>query len=180
MVVATFTGFFEYLAELGILDSLLPFLLIFAIVFAILQKATIFGKDKKNINMVVALIIALAVVIPHISGLYPEGADVVNVMNVAIPQVSLVVVAIIMILLLIGIFAPEIQWPGGTVGGWVTVLAAIIVFYIFGNNLGWFGYRGEGLWLGWLGDSSVQAIVLIILVFGLVIWFITSDEKKER
>ena len=40
-------------------DFLYPFLLIFFIVFAILEKTTILGKDKKTINALVAMVIGL-------------------------------------------------------------------------------------------------------------------------
>jgi hypothetical protein len=40
-------------------DFILPFLLIFVIVFAILEKTKIFGADKKQLNAIVAFVIGL-------------------------------------------------------------------------------------------------------------------------
>ena len=40
----------------GAREVLLPFLLIFTVIFAVLQKARIFGDDKKNMNLAVATI----------------------------------------------------------------------------------------------------------------------------
>lgn len=41
---------------------ILPFLLVFALVFAVLQKAQIFGKEKKQIDAIIAAVTALLVV----------------------------------------------------------------------------------------------------------------------
>ena len=52
----------------GVTDVLIPFILVFTIVFAVLQKTKILGDGKKNYNVMIALVMALAVVIPHIFG----------------------------------------------------------------------------------------------------------------
>ena len=54
----------------GLTDVMLPFLLIFTLVFAIMQKTKILGEDKKNFNVIIALVMALLVVIPHITSSY--------------------------------------------------------------------------------------------------------------
>ena len=73
-------------------DILLPFLLIFTVIFAILQRSKILGIDRKNFNVVVALVIGLLVIIPHITGTYPYDRDVVNILNNAIPQISIFII----------------------------------------------------------------------------------------
>ena len=40
-------------------EAVLPFILIFTVVFAILQKSSILGKDKKQIDAMVALVFGL-------------------------------------------------------------------------------------------------------------------------
>ncbi len=45
------------LREVGVFDFLLPFLLIFSIIFAILEKTKILGEDKSNINIIVSTVI---------------------------------------------------------------------------------------------------------------------------
>ena len=39
--------------------TILPFVLVFTIVFAVLQKSKIFGDDKKQIDSIVALVFGL-------------------------------------------------------------------------------------------------------------------------
>jgi hypothetical protein len=166
------------LEDIGLTDVLLPFLLIFTIIFAILQKTNILGKEKKNWNIIIALVIALSVVIPHVTNSYPADGDVVDIINKSLPNVSLVIVAIVMFLILIGLLGGEAKWLGGSISGWIAILSAVLVFFIFGRAAGWFETLPD--WLRWLDDSETQALVIVILIFGIIIWFITKEEKKDE
>ena len=73
--LANFLGALE---SWGLTDVLLPFLLIFTLVFAVLQKTEILGDDKKNFNVIIALVLGLLFVVPHIAGAYPIGYDPVQ------------------------------------------------------------------------------------------------------
>ena len=77
-MVYDFSELVYFIEDFRVMDVLLPFLLIFTIVFAILQKTKIMGKERKNYNVVIALVVALSVVIPHVTGSYPAGIDVVE------------------------------------------------------------------------------------------------------
>ncbi|MBI1969998.1 hypothetical protein HYS48_04860 [Candidatus Woesearchaeota archaeon] len=164
------------LESLGISDVLLPFLLIFTIVFAILQKIEILGERKKNLNVVVALVMALAVVIPHVTESYPPGADVVEIINRALPNVGVVAVVIIMLLLLVGLLSGKDQWGGGSsFAGLLAAVAFIAVIWIFYRAARPYGTYSEGAFGGVLANPDVQALLIIIIIFGLVIWFITKE-----
>ena len=52
----------ESLEDIGFYEVALPFILIFTIVFAILQKVKIFGASGKNFNAVIAVVLAFLVV----------------------------------------------------------------------------------------------------------------------
>lgn len=93
----------RYLEKAGVSDVILPFFLVFVVIFATLSKTNILGK-KKNYNAVVALVMALAVVIPHVTHKYPNNFDVVEIFNKVLPQVSLLIVAGFTLLLLIALF----------------------------------------------------------------------------
>ena len=174
-------NFMVLLYEWGVMDVLLPFILVFTIVFATLQKTKILGEGKKQFNVILSLVMALGVVIPHVTGSYMEwGFDPVQVINNALPQVSIIVVAIIMLLLIIGVFGNQIDIAGGSLAGWVVILAIIAVTLIFGTQVGWFRLP---LWLVFLQNPELQALIVMILVFGVIIWFITKEDKdptKEK
>ena len=168
-------NFIQTLVDWGLVDVLLPFLLIFAIIFAIMQKTKIFG-DRKNINVIVALVIGLLTVIPHVTGTYPAGMDVVEIMNASLPSVSLVIVGVIMLLILIGIFGGEARMFGMAAPTWIAVISIVVILFIFGGAAGWWG--GYGWAEGFFGSDAI-AIIVMLLIFGIIISFITSADTKE-
>ncbi len=165
-----------YLESLGLTDVLLPFILIFTIVFAILQKTEILGASKKNLNVIISLVLALGVIIPHITGAYPPNADIVEIVNKALPNISLVLVAILMVLLLIGIFGWSIGGEGTPFSGVIALLAFIAVIYIFGAAANFWRIPS---WLNVLERPDTQALVVVIFIFGLIVWFITKEEEPK-
>lgn len=171
-----FENFIAMLDMWGVTDVLLPFILIFTIVFATLQKTRLLGDGKKQYNVIVSLVMGLAVVIPHVVGRYPFNFDPVDVINRALPQVSIILVAIVMLLLIIGVFGNEVDIAGTPLSGWVVILAIIAVVLIFGSAVGWFIMP---FWLGFLLNPELQALIVMILVFGIIIWFITKDESDK-
>jgi hypothetical protein len=167
------------LEALGLTDVILPFILIFTIVFAIMQKVKPLGEEgprQKQYNVVIALVMALAVIIPHVLGYYPADADIVNIINKALPQVSIVLVAILMVLLIIGLFGGKAEW-GGALSGWVAFFAFILVIFIFGRAAGWFYYLPD--WLYWLDNPDTQAMIIVIAVFAIIIYYITKEPSEK-
>ncbi|MFH1181369.1 MAG: hypothetical protein V1702_00250 [Candidatus Woesearchaeota archaeon] len=156
------------------LDALLPFLLIFTLVYATFQKTKIIGTGEKKYNVIVAFILAFIAVLPHITGTYPAHADIVNIINGALPNISLLIIVLISFLLLIGVFAPA-SAVGGAMGGFFVLISIIAVIFFFG--------QAAGIWpsinsptFSFLNDSDTQAVIIILVVFGFVLWFITRDE----
>lgn len=177
-----FQEFILTLDRWGVANVLLPFILIFTIVFAILQKSEILGKGKKNFNVMVSLVMALAVIFPHVLGTYPPSADPVLIINNALPAVSVVIVAIIMVLLLIGIMGGKVSWLGSSISGWIAIASFLIIIYIFGRSTGWPGFTTEmPSWLSWLDNNpDLWAFVIILLVFAILIWYITKDDSAKE
>jgi len=162
------TSIVNYFQTYGVLDFLLPFILVFTIIFAVLQKTKILG-DRKNFNVIIALVLGLLFVVPHITGNYPGGFDPVAVINEALPSISLVSVAAIMLLLLLGIFSTTFARGAAPL---IAVAAIGFVLYIFGSALDL--WRGPyDLWNWWTAETT--ELVIIILVFGVVVWFITKE-----
>lgn len=170
------------LENMGFWSVVLPFLLVFTIVFAILQKAKILGTDKegnprKNFNVAIALIMGLAFVVPSVLGRYPPNADPVLIISNALPGVSLLAIAIISVLLLLGIFGKTPN-ADDSFGGVIAIFVIASVAIIFGISAGWFG-TNLPYWLWFLYDRQFQSLLVTILIFGLVIWFITKEDKPK-
>ncbi len=166
--------FLIQLEQFGLLDAIIPFLLIFAIIFTVSSRTKILGENK-SVHMLVAMAIALLVVLPHIMGSYPEGQDVVKIINEAVPNVSLVIVILIAGLILAGLFVKQ-EGDMPFKGGFFSFLALGAIVYIFGLSAGW--WNGIGV-LSFLSNPDIQAVAIIVLVFGLVIFMITADKPMD-
>ncbi len=172
MVSAGFSGLANYFQAWGVMDFLLPFLLVFTIVFAVMQRTKILG-DKKNYNVIIALILGLLFVVPHITGTYPLGYDPVQVMNESLPSIALVAVAAIMLLLLMGIFGANFA---ETMVPFIAIAAILFVAYIFGASLNlWNGPYDIFYW--W--STEITELIIILLVFGLVVAFIVKEPNPQ-
>jgi hypothetical protein len=169
----------ETLDRTGFLAIFLPFMLIFVIVFAVLQKSHILGKgdEKRKFNVILALVMGLSVVVPHALGRYPPESDPVIIINNVLPNISLVMLGVISFLLIIGVFGANIKVGGIGINAVIVIFSAIAVISTFGVAAGWFG--DLPWWLSFLRDESTQILFVTILIMGIVIFFITAPAKKE-
>lgn len=168
-----------YRLDPDLTEIMLPFLLIFVIVFAILQKTKILGEERKNLNVILALVVGLLVVIPHATGRFPPNSDPVTILNNSLPQISIVLVAVIFLLILIGAFGQDYVFLGVTMPAWITVFSLVVIVTIFGGAAGW--------WSGQVGNTlerffgtDTMALAIMLLVFGIVIAWITSEPKEKE
>ena len=169
------SDFVRVLYEFGIIDVILPFVLVFTVIFAILQKAKIFGERKFNI--IIALVLGLLFVIPHVTGQYYKiGFDPVEVINKAMPSVAVLLIAFLLLLILVGLFGVS---TGGGIATIAVVVSLVAVTAIFSNAVGLWGANGLPIYLRFLDDPDIQALIIIILVFGLIVWFVTKEPSKE-
>ncbi len=103
------------LEEVGVFDYVLPFLLVFSIFFAILEKTQILGQGKTNINVVVSTVAALLLLVQR---------GIVETINLFIPRVSLIMIVILMGLLIIAMVSGK-QFAG--LSGWVFSIMVVLI-----------------------------------------------------
>ena len=168
------------LEQWGLVDIILPFILIFTIVFAVFEQTKILSKEhesNRKYSTLIAIVVAFSVVMPHITGTYYFGFDPVTVINRALPQVGLLLVAIVMMLLTLGLWTGKKADGSKGAGVWFSLISGAIVLIIFIASL---GYWQLPQWLLWILSSDVLALVIAILVFGFVIKWISSGKKEEK
>jgi hypothetical protein len=189
MVTLDYIDLFRRLDEMGLTDALLPFLFIFVIIFAVLEKSHIFAKRKadgtpdetttgtgRKFNAVIAFVVAMFVVVPHIMGTYPDGYDVIEIMKSFLPGMSAVLIAALMMLILIGLFGGSSGTNKSAFGGWIASAAFIIVVIVFGASAGWWG--GWDWLVNFLGEDALS-LVIMLLIFGLIVAYIMGPSEKE-
>ncbi len=177
---------FERLAGWGVFDIILPFILVFALVYAVLHKTKILGEKSKNFNVIIALVMGASVVVPHVMygtadptdhRLVTGFVDPVEVINNALPNVSVILIAILMVLLIFGVWGSKVKLGSNSLSGIIALFAFLSVIFIFGSAAGWWYLPN---WLTVLQDPDTQALVITILVFAIIIWWITKDDKRDE
>ena len=199
MPTIDFTRYIQNLNNMGVLDVVLPFFLFFTILFAALQKTGILGdhsapdgsaaRSGKKFNVVIALVIGLLIVIPHVvyQGSPHDGKlsigfngkmlpDAVDIVNNSLPSISVWIVAILMLMLILGLFGADLTLMDYPLSNWVAIAAVAIVGYVFGAAAGWWGDSGRRVYnyLG-LNDPNTTFGIILLLVFGVVLYFIVKE-----
>ena len=178
---------FTWFMTSGAYDALLPFFLIFTLVFAFLQKSSLFGENSKKFNVILGLIIGLMVVVPSVTNSYPSGSDPVKIMQDALPNVILWVVAIFALWILMAALGLPVAFGKKNDGfkGFLTVISVLIVAIIFGHAAGWFPPQwGISQWLRSIDAGVLQIILILAIVIGLLVWLLsepkTDDDDNDR
>ncbi|MBC8500850.1 MAG: hypothetical protein ISS25_02230 [Nanoarchaeota archaeon] len=172
-------GTIAFLNEIGVYDVILPFLLVFTIVFAILEKTKIFGVEKvgdqevtrKNMNAMTAFVLAFFVI---------ASSKLVALINTVASQAFLLVLLVILFLMLAGVLQKEGEYE--LMGGWKKFFMAvvfIILVLIFLNALGWLQTGYEFLADYW-NTEAVSAIILIILIILFMAWISKSPKEGKK
>lgn len=154
-------------AEQGVFSYLFPFLIIFAVVFAILQKTDLFaardkeGKRARNVDGINAII---AVSVAFISLLN----DYVSTFFATIFPKFGIALAIMLVLLIILGFVGK-QGEAGKVG-WVLGIAVIIWAWSEWDNM-----FGGGFEFTYFLDQYFWGIILLAGIGGLIYWIVKGD-----
>jgi len=172
MALLDFTQALNALDTYGLTDLFLPFLLIFSVSYAILRQVNILG-DKKY-DTVVALAMSLLTVVPHVTGGYPAGYDVVTIINTFLPNALLVVLSLfIFLVVLAGVSDKDkLNISSSPIISIIAFIALIALVFVFFGSVG----TNVPQWLSNLLDPATQSLVIMLLVAGGVIYFITRKD----
>ena len=156
-MAVTITDVLQQWADYGIFYYVLPFLLIFALVFAILQKVKITGDDQgRGINAIIALTVAL---------LSLQFDYVPLFFSVIFPKLGMGLAVLLVALIMLGLFVDYKQYRGQMyiflgIGG---VTAGVILLSSLSEYSWWTGsFWGENL-------SAIVAGIIIIAFVAIVI-----------
>ena len=156
-----FYAMFNWLENVGAFDIVLPFLLVFAITFALLQKINLFGKDDndnkgKRISAIVAVVMAFFLV---------SQTTLVDLIKDFLPRVSMIILVLLMLLLVVGVFVKSSEWGDNLLSIGV-VVSILLVIWAIGAAAGW-----NVPLIDQITEQDI-AVLLMVGVFVLVIWLI--------
>nr|MCK4929730.1 hypothetical protein [Nanoarchaeota archaeon] len=178
---SVFRGTLEFFGKLGVYDVILPFLLIFTIVYATLEKTKIFGIEKmeggkettrKNLNAMTAFVVAFFVV---------ASTRLVALINQVLASTVLLLLLSICFLLLVGSFhtgKKEFALKGGwkNLFMWIMFIGIVLVFL---NALGWLQVIYSYLFFQF-SSVVVSSIILVIVIVVAIVYITGGFEKKKK
>jgi hypothetical protein len=181
----------KFLDDFGFFNVVLPFILVFAIVFAILEKTMILGsegeKDKKkprtSINSMVAFAVALFVV---------AATSVVSIIRESLPMIVLILIIVICFLLLAGSFMASEEFSFKDRPFWKVTLTAIMfiaVILVFmgviktASGESWLSYAWNYMLKTWATGPVISGIVFLIVIVASIYFIVGlkpsgKEEKK--
>ena len=179
MVESVFRGVIQFFGELGIYDIVLPFLLIFTIVFAILEKTRILGLEdiegkkypRKNLNAMVAFVLAFLVI---------ASTQLVAVINQVMANVVLLLILSVSFLMLVGVFFKDQEFSFEQFPGWIKFLMILMfigVIIIFLNALDWLKYI-SALFVYW--DATWAATIIFIIIIGAFLYYVIDPREHKE
>lgn len=168
----------QFLKDLGFYDIILPFLLIFALVFGVLEKTKIFGVDqdtkkpKTNINSMIAFVIAL---------FFVATPRLVESVQISIPQVALLLVVLLSLMMIVGFIMSDKEFnfeSNKFLKGFLIFALFIGVILIFLNSIGWWDKFWDLFGFGFWTSTAGMTLIFLGVVVGAIL-FITSGGKKK-
>jgi hypothetical membrane protein len=189
-MASAFANALVFLGKLGLYDVILPFLLTFTIIYAIMDKTRILGYDtfdgkqypKKNLNALVAFCIGFLVI---------ASSNLVSLINTTLAQIVVLFMICVFYLALVGIFYKD-SVEDKFSSKWklffmIVLLIAIVLIFAnailleSGQSVLEFVYTQIAFNID---SAAVSTIVLILFIAGAM-WYIvssgspSSDGKKD-
>jgi hypothetical protein len=146
----------------GIFDLILPFLLIFAVVFGVVSSTGMLGRNK-GVNVIIAFVIALlALRLDFVSIFFAE----------AFPRLGVGLAVLVILVILVGLFIPKDEmrfwgWGIAAIGFAIFIIIMTQSFDIFGG----FG-TNTGTIISW--------VVGVVIFIGLIIAVAASKGPPNK
>src|SRR5574341_762952 len=115
---------FRWLVDIGFVEVVLPFLLVFTLTYAVLQKTRVLGEEekqpKKRLNAMVAFVMGFFAVL---------ATHLLNVINIMIGYLVLLMVVGLMLAIVLGLAGAEGGYKNKIFIALMMILFALFVFY---------------------------------------------------
>lgn len=146
-------GLLSQWEQFGFFSYLLPFLLLFALIFGLLTRIDLFDKSK-SVNAIIAFVVSLmALQFEFVPMFFSE----------IFPRVGVGLVVILAVIILLGLFVPNRSWMTYTFIGMGFLIIAIVLIKTAGA-LGW----SSGFW--WYENWDwIVGIIVFLIIIGVIV-----------
>ncbi|HJO01857.1 MAG: hypothetical protein QF655_03545 [Candidatus Woesearchaeota archaeon] len=179
-MVSAFRGIIDFFNNIGVFDVVLPFLLVFTVVFALLERTKVFGIEKiegkeytkKNLNSAAAFVIAFLVI---------ASSELVEIITKVSSQFVVLLFGIVLFLLLVGSFYKEEPHGVFLEGGWKTTfmfIVFVVLVFIFLDALNLLGDISD-FFKGTNRGEFVGSILLVALIVFFIV-YVTKENQSNQ
>ena len=152
----------------------LPFLLVFFVTFAILEKTKLFGDKKSQLNAIVSFVLGLIV----IGVAYPT--TVISNM-VLFLTVAIIVVFVVLLLWSFLHLGGEIKLPDNKAFKMVLFIVLLIIVFVAvlwatGWSEGFLGFFSSSTW----GENNLLGNILFIVVIVVALAVVVAGSKNNK
>jgi uncharacterized membrane protein YfcA len=188
-MVTALGGVVQFFSDVGIYDVVLPFLLVFTIVYAIFERTRVLGTEKvgdkeypkKNLNAMVAFVIAFFVV---------ASSQLVETITKVSSNMVILLLLVVFLLMLIGSFYGEeeigkkgIQDKTQRIIFIIAVSLGIVFIFMdaikTGTGISWLDYSFDYLKNYW-SSTAVASVILILFIIGFMLWVTQGTQGKKE
>ncbi len=153
---------FQFLVDIGLVEVLLPFFLVFTITYGVLQRTNVFGMDgkkpKKKLNAMVAFVMGFFAVL---------ATNLLNIINIILFYFVLLIVIGLLLALVLGLAGGEVKSKLFM----AIMLGLMGLFFLYALAQA-----------GMIDEDNIWLVLLLLLLFGGLIWGLHSlfKEKKKK
>lgn len=177
------------LEQYGWFQYVFPFLLVYAIVFTILNQVKLF-EERKSVRIIIALVIALfAIAFPITGDAVSCGiggggttcqtlGDFMMALFPGVTAFTMGILALYIVAAMLGVDLmkffegeKENKWIKYILGG----LGVFVVVFYYAKGFGWTGLEGS-----FIADIFSDPLLYIIILFGVIFYMITKEELTEE
>ncbi len=155
---------FQWLVDFGFVEVILPFLLVFTLSYAVLQKTRVLGqedkKPKKRLNAMVAFVLGFFAVL---------ATQLLNVVNILIGYMVLLLVVGLLLAIVLGLAGAEGGYKNKVFIALMIILFALFVFYALARA----GVIDEQRFF-----STLFWPVVALAVLGTVLYFVLRKKPE--
>lgn len=155
----------QFLVDIGLLDVILPFLLVFTLTYGVLQTTRVFGTEdgepKKHLNAMTAFVFGFLAV---------AATNVLNVLNVMLTHLVVLLIAGLLFAMIVGFTGVETSSKSKALIGLMTVLFVLFVLH---------GLAQAGVIRADIFAGSFVPGILAFLALGVVIYYVTRGPPAK-
>ncbi len=169
--------FMSYLNQYGFFSFILPFLLVFSLIYLLLEITGIFKTDENDIvGRKVNILFSFGFALTTLS-----NKDIVAWMSYLIPNATIWILGVFLFILSLGIAMAKITMPRWLRGAISLIVIGAIIVIAANAILG--GSGGAGVSIGPIDYSTLSTLTVLLVIFAILIAIIawaTSGGSSEE